>query len=363
MKKFFCLLLSFLTFISFTVPAFAAETSLTLASGANTDYVIVLSDNASPAENTAADTLAQYLKDITGAVFPIVNDSSSPQDKELVVGFTNRSDNSDSEQWDDDAVKIYTSGEKVFFTGGSPRGVLYSVYTFLEDFLGCRWFTHELTVTPEADILTVPQINYFYEPCFKLRQTYWLFSTAYQDYSAAHKLHGVMAYMPEELGGGRYELAVSSVHTVQLFLPQTMFSQHPEYFGCDENGERQPNRQPCFSNEDVFELAVQYAKDYFSQNNAVLSISQNDSMDFCKCPECASFNASHGNVDSASLLNFINRVAKEVKKDYPDAKIETLAYQNSQNPPTGLNVEDNVVIRLCALSDRKSTTSELQSPQ
>ena len=41
-------------------------------------------------------------------------------------------------------------------------------------------------------------------------------------------------------------------------------------------------------------------------------------MDFCQCEKCRAFNASHGGKDSAALLDFVNRVASEIKKEYPD---------------------------------------------
>ncbi len=352
MKKLLCVLLSLLLLLPFVIPANAAQPGLTLAADGATDYRIVVSADATPAEQTAADTLADYLERIGGAAFDLVTDEVPTAEKEIVVGATNRDAQIDIDrsQMDEDAVRILTDGEKLFLTGGDVRGALYAVYTFLEDWLGCRWFTRELTVVPETEKIEIPEIDYFYEPCFRQRTTFWAFSTAYPEFCAAHKLHGVMAGMPEELGIGRYDLSISSVHTLQQFVPAALFEAHPEYFGCDENGERKPNRQPCLHNDDVFALAVAWAKDYFSQYNAILSVSQNDNQDFCRCAECRAFNSAHGGSDSASMLDFVNRVAAEVKKDYPDARFETLAYQNSLLPPTGLEVGEDVVIRLCPIS-------------
>ena len=352
MKRITAVLLTCLLLISI-VPlhgAFSASYAK-LAENGRTDYVIVVGENASPAERTAANTLADYLKRITGASFPVVTDAGARRDRELIVGVTNRDGalGIDRSALDDDAVRIKTVDGSLYLTGGKARGALYAVYTFLEDFLGCRWFTHDLTVTPEKVSLPLPDADYSYAPPIKLRQTYWLFSTRYADFCAAHKLHGVMAYLPEELGGGRYEMAISSVHTMSSIVPASLFETHPEYFGMDENGNRTPYRQPCFSNPDVLSLAVAYGMNYFSSYNAVLSVSQNDGQDFCQCADCRAFNGAHGNTDAASLLRFVNAVAAAVRETYPEAKIETLAYQRSQTPPTGITPESNVVIRLCAI--------------
>jgi hypothetical protein len=48
------------------------------------------------------------------------------------------------------------------------------------------------------------------------------------------------------------------------------------------------------------------------------------------------------------LLNFVNKVADEVGKKYPDVKIGTLAYQYSQKPPRNIRPRDNVQINLCS---------------
>ena len=339
----------------------SAEPGLVLASCGNTEYKVVIGENASPVEVSAADILVSYLERITSAEFPVIRDSEQESAKEIAVGVTNREAASpvDREGMGDDGVRIFTSGEKLFLTGGEKRGALYAVYTFLEEYLGCRWFTKsipltpdmdDLTVVPEAETLSIGGIDYKYVPPFVLRQTYWMFSTMYADYSSIHRLHGMMAGIPEELGGNNPENSVNAVHTMQWIITADMFAEHPEYFGCDDSGARTVNRQPCFSNEDVFRITLEAAKNHCATQKSIFSVSQNDGMDFCRCPECTAFNAAHGGVDSASMLNFANRIAAEVRKDYPDARIETLAYQATETPPAGLTVEDNLIIRVCPIN-------------
>lgn len=353
MKKTVSLILAFLMTFLCVLPAFAAQDKpLVLAENGETDYVIVLSRDASPAEQTAAGVLSEYLGRITGAEFDAVTDDTPAAEKELVIGSTDRDPaDFDAADYGEEGVRIFAEGERLFLTGGEKRGALYSVYTFLEDFLGCRWFTTELTVIPEQPVLTVPaDLDYTYIPCFRLRQSYWAFSGASAEFCAAHKLHGVIAYVQDDLGGCAEEYAVNSVHTLQWIIPRSLFDSHPEYFGCDENGNRSSNRQPCLSNNDVFEMAVDFALTFFSQYNTILSISQNDGMSFCQCDQCRAFNDAHGGTDAASMVNFVNRVAARVRETYPNARFETLAYQDSLTPPTGIRPAEDVVIRLCPVN-------------
>jgi hypothetical protein len=51
--------------------------------------------------------------------------------------------------------------------------------------------------------------------------------------------------------------------------------------------------------------------------------------------------------ESGVLLDFINDMARRARKVNPDIQIETLAYQNTENPPEKINADDNVIITLC----------------
>lgn len=353
MKKFVSFAMALLLAVLLLLPSYAdIENEIILADNGLTEYSIVISENASAVEKNAAEILADYLYKISAAEFEIVTDATSNGEKEIVIGVTNRDTeiNIDRTDYHDDGVRILTAGNKLFLTGAEKSGAIYSVYTFLEDWLGCRWFTTELTVIPENPRISIEPIDYEYVPCFRLRQTYWAFSTASAEFCSAHKLHGVMSYVTDELGGCSLEYAVNSVHTLQWMVTRDMFDEHPEYFGCDDKGNRSLNRQPCLSNENVLQLAVDSALNFFSQNSNVFSISQNDGMAFCQCDKCKVFNKAHGNTDSASMINFVNKVAEKVRETYPDARFETLAYQDSLTPPENLQIDDGIVIRMCPIN-------------
>lgn len=354
MKKVLSLMLAICLTLCCASAAFSGESGeIVLAENGSTQYRIVISETATDTEKFAASELADYLKKISSADFSVVADSEPSAEKEIVVGVTNRDSEGsiDRTGLGEEGVRIVTAGEKLFLTGGARSGGLYAVYTFLEDYLGCRWFTNELTVVPETNRLAIPaELDYTFVPPFKLRQTYWLFSTKYTEFCVKHKLHGVMAYVPDSMGGCGAEYAVNAVHTLQWIVTADKFNEHPEYFGCDENGNRSVNRQPCLSNEDVFNLVVNYALNFFSMYSNVVSISQNDGMQFCKCEKCTAFNKAHGNTDAASMINFVNRVADKVRETYPEARFETLAYQDSLVPPTGLEIKDGITVRMCPVN-------------
>ena len=72
MKKAISVVLSLVMVILLTCPAFAAEDGIILANNGITAYSIVIAENATETEVTAANTLADYLNQITGAVFSVI---------------------------------------------------------------------------------------------------------------------------------------------------------------------------------------------------------------------------------------------------------------------------------------------------
>ena len=85
--------------------------------------------------------------------------------------------------------------------------------------------------------------------------------------------------------------------------------------------------QPCLCDESNYEKALARVMEQLANNTTgkVISISQNDNHNYCKCNQCKAKEAELG-TKADILLSFVNRIAEEVAKKYPDVKIHTLAY-------------------------------------
>ena len=53
---------------------------------------------------------------------------------------------------------------------------------------------------------------------------------------------------------------------------------------------------------------------------------------------------------SAVWITFVNKIAEDLAQDYPDVMIDTLAYKNTQSPPTKVKPRENVCVRLCSIN-------------
>ena len=326
---------------------------LTLVNEGLSEYVIVRGENASPSEITAAAELQNYLKQISGAEIQIVTDATAAVEKEIVVGKTNRETDGEfnREELGTDGFIIKTKDSKLYLVGGEKRGTLYSVYTFLEEYLGVRFYTATVEKVPEQKTISVDQISENKQiPVFEYRDIDWVPSRQ-GTFQVKLKANGIYAPLGEDFGGP-YSY-VGFVHTLSSLVPYDQYSvEHPEYFSrtSDEKDIWGVNGQPCLSNPDVLKIATEKARQWLIDNpNAnIISISQNDNQRYCTCDECNKILAEEGS-QSGILLRFVNAIATELGDEFPNVKFDTLAYQYTRNIPLVTKPVDNVIVRLCTI--------------
>jgi hypothetical protein len=78
----------------------------------------------------------------------------------------------------------------------------------------------------------------------------------------------------------------------------------------------------------------------------MFSISQNDWAGSCECENCKPIYEKEGH--AGLLLMFVNEVADEIAKVYPDVLIDTLAYFFYNAAPKTIKPRPNVCIRVCS---------------
>ena len=345
---------------------------LFLARSGKTDYSIYVDSKATAAEKFAAQTLADYLKRITGVDFPVVNSADSNMGKVIAVGpEAARQIAPDSvpdfSALGHDGIVIKVNGQNLILTGapGSRRGTFYAVVTLLEN-IGCRWWTDTEMFVPQKPTLKIPRYNVQYRPALDCRDVHYYFMG---DSAVYNKLNGNEYKIPEERGGMVEYKGPSFVHTFgQIVTCKEYAASHPEWF-AEINGKRQFGKwdgkssghvmdsQLCMSTKhtDLLELIIGKVKGYLKDAppDSIVSLSQNDSSgntSRCECADCLAVEKEEGS-PSGPILRFVNQVAAAIEKDFPQAKIDTLAYLYSQKPPAVTKPRPNVVIRLCAWGD------------
>jgi hypothetical protein len=327
---------------------------ITLVENGKSDYRIVIPKDAIASEKYAAEELQRYLEKISGAKLPIVTDAEKVFPQEIVLGLNNahckelfpakRLPNLGT-----DGIFLSAYDEAVFIGGGQPRGVLYGVYAFLEEQLGVRWFTPEVEFVPKKKTITVGALGGVQIPAFDYREDFWRVMMRDGDFAARHRLNG-HHYPLTEKHGGRRVVYHPFVHTFDHIIPPTEFQKHPEFFS-EINGTRVGERsQLCLTNPDVLRIAKAKVREWIKQHPdaSVFSVSQNDNQNYCRCANCRAVDEAEG-TPCGTLLKFVNVVAEDIEKDFPDVRIDTLAYQYTRQRPKTVNPRPNVIMRLCSI--------------
>lgn len=240
-------------------------------------------------------------------------------------------------------------GPHLVIAGSRVRGTMYGVYTFLEDVLGCRWYTSKVSVIPKKPTITLGPLNIVQKPSFEYRNDYYA-DAFNQDWAARQKSNGIT----DEAHGGSIVYG-RFVHTFYALVPaEKYFKDHPKYYALID-GKRiaaSPSMgQLCLSNPEVLKIATQTVLDWCKSNPKakIWSVSQDDYGRGCQCDKCRAIDAEEGS-PSGTLLRFVNAIADEVAKQYPNVLIDTLAYQYTEEPPRITGLRPNVRVRLCPIS-------------
>lgn len=324
---------------------------LTLAKNQETDYSIVYSVSGGKSSEYAAGQLASYLGASTGAVFPVVTDDSAPTEHEIIIGRTSRGDfGADYTYLGDEGFTIRTEGEKVIIAGGI-RGALYGAYTFLEDYVGCRFFTADCEKIPEHKTLGINDIDDTQKPVFEYRDTYWS-KTFDETYRAKVKLNSSMSVADtlSDTVGGSVNYGFFCHTLARTFVSRDKYLEtNPEYFALNPDGTRTGN-QLCLTNPDVLRLCIEEVREYLTKNPHVniCSLTQDDNCNPCQCKNCRAVDSAEGGY-SGTMIRFVNAVAEALEDEFPDVAFDTFAYQYTLVPPQITVPRPNVIVRMCSI--------------
>ena len=351
---------------------------------------IVVPPDALELEQLAARELADHLEQVIGGR-PQTAQRPRPG-ANIYVGRSPEIDalvnDVDFEALGADGILLRTVGNDLVLSGGRPRGVLFAVYTFLQDEVGYRWFAPDETRVPSKPSLAVSDLNVVYRPPFDLRS----FPTgALSDGKFALRLRH---------NGYVIGFNIGDHSMYRLLPPEEHFLEHPDWYAFtpvgdktvgessyDESLERLKTRapqawidlairtrrlpdQPCTSSAGALEattrsLLAELEAKYpdWTTSPKVVWVSQNNTGMECKCDLCLVKKRREDSA-SASWIAFVNAIAARVAEKYPDVLVATMAFLHTEKPPAHLGVHPNVLVYSCAVtSDRKRPLTEVPQGQ
>jgi len=339
-----------------------------LKSGKKAAFTILLPYNAGSIDIKAAELLKQALDAGTDCDFRIEYERAMMLPIETPVfsiGDTDLFQKCDISYGINPELEGYSITEKngdIFLTGGTKRGSLSAVIAIIEEDFGGRFYSGEegllIPYLPEEIDIVLRE----YAPAFKLRTMFQSesFDKDFQLFNRVGASREKFEYVPGSWGGSTNLPEKYFIHTFQNLLSnEEYFDTHPEYFALIDGERRKQGHgdilggvgggQLCLTNPQVRKIVARKVLEELKVYHpfGIFDVSENDVVknSYCQCETCRLMKEREGS-ESGALIDFINDIAAEVSKVYPDVKISTLAYVESSRPPKYIRPNKNVLIRL-----------------
>lgn len=316
---------------------------------------IVVPDNPTKCEEFAAKELKWHLDKMSGGDFKILKESESGNGdgaiyvgngktaKKLLGGY-------DPQKAEVDNIRIKNAGKNLVLAGHEKRGTLYAVYSFLEDCLGVRWWADDDMFVPKKASISAENLDVDYSPKLTYRRVDYKVGS---DPLLSARLKSGILKMPDmELRKEIDDTFAIWCHSFyQIIPPQKYFKDHPEWFSEIDGKRDFQHRQLCLTNDEMTKEAVKNVLEKLRRQPSArfVHVSQNDWHGQCECAKCRAFEDAHGGAHSATIVNFANKIAEGIEKEFPHVNVVTFAYQYSRPAPKGIAPRKNVWIELCSI--------------
>ncbi len=296
--------------------------SLTIAGVPVSEFVIIPGAGGHTTE--AAYMLAEYLEKACGAFVPVREMPAAIMPYEILIGKTDRDIPAVADRRNalkNDGVLFYVApNKKLYLDSDSTLGVRFAVSKFLEQYVGVRFYDEQTERILPADAIDIPaNLDYSHSSPLLYRHTDWSVETPLRRKWGLNGEDGVENRI------------IGFCHTMERLtgVPQ--------------------NQQPCLSDENVYQKVLAGVRQWIKENPGcrIISVTQNDNCNYCRCPKCEALAKKEN--QSGVMLTFVNRLADEIKDEYPDVNLLTFAYQYTRKPPVTIKPRDNVIMWLCSI--------------
>ena len=342
--------------------------ALHLAAGGRTSYRIVVGAGADGSTRAVAADMAGLLGRMTGATFAIVSDETAPSDFEIVLGHDNaRIEALGLEQmtrgFASGEYAIRTVGQRLVIGGAPPRGTINGIYGFLQDHLGCRWFTPGCTVVPRHETVRLGAIDDTQKPSIRWRSAGW--SAAYHpDWFFRNRLSESMD------GSGRIEndprggtVMNNAPPHFMLAINRDVLKSHPQYMG-ERDGKRKFASQAasqvyCLTNDGLADHVARWLSGVVPDRPGPrrINIGLGDTADSCQCSACRAAHEKLGT--TGTYITFVNKVAERIAVEHPNTLLDALAYFHTNEPGP---VKPHPIVRVMWASVQPCTGHAFDEP-
>ncbi len=219
---------------------------ITLAKEGRTETYIVYGAKPTTQEVKAAQDLAYWLQEITGASFEIIQEDPVDKGGYVAPGADSGAEAPDRPKrfvsvgqtrlasrakvglgelaHQQEAYRIAQHKGSLYLLGGRGRGIINAVYALLEEDLGCRWCTPGATSIPRTPTLKFRPVTRTYVPVLVDRRDPYYTEVQDVDWSLRNRTFTIGVAVPMEWGGHAKPLA-RFVHSFNEFIRRSEFEQ------------------------------------------------------------------------------------------------------------------------------------------
>lgn len=322
-----------------------------LVENGETDFVIVLSDEATDYEKYAAEELVLYMQEATNATFPVYTDKEmgisdggklDETQKIISIGktalFTQSGLKVDQSVIKEEGYIMETLGNVVVLCGGSDYGTLFSVYEFLKQQI--EWEPYAVDEIYYKKSINVNLLDFSVKdsPAIDTRYGGW-YAAVNDPYFAAkwraYAGRGSMLFS-EEKWFQFHPLAI-------LMSPATYGSDHEDWYSRDG-----AQTQPCLTSEGYKAQLVENIKTLLLENKPLqyVPLMLNDVPDvsvstMCTCKDCS--NEIEKYTKTGLFVRWINDITARMLAWKEEIGLEKeiyfpmAAYYDIYSPPVVVN--------------------------
>ena len=355
---------------------------LILAENGKLLFKIVIPDQPTHSETYAAEEIANHAKLVFGTLPEIVKESSVQNCRGLYIGATKPAKQFYLSPFDLEPNQVVQVrlGDKIIISGGDAKklwrsmilskgqfamGTVYSAGEFLERELGIRWIRpgKHGTVAPARKNWQIGSLFRIYVPSYEARHVFSYYINE-PNISAEERARWYRRLRLGGFGGSPFgNHAFNEWH-------KKFGKDHPDYFALQRDGTRL-NRvnswggHVCMTHPDVIRETIREKIEFFRKNPDVkyAAVMPGDSIGtyYCHCPRCQKEvspekESIQGRYSNA-VWKFVNTVASEVSKGYPDGYITCCAYGGYTRKPD-FPLHPNVAVTLCFTTSQTAVTPQ-----
>jgi len=337
----------FLLFLAVTVLSAAPVQAFVLAKDGMPSCFIVIRNNAPKAERYAAEEMARYLKEMTGAGLPIreTDYNGIPSNGHAVLigqgdwlalpRFSSSAEDLDIQGPQSYVIKTYADGEPdiLLIAGATPRATVYAVIELLSR-LGVRWYTPEVTRAPHSATVDPGELDIADFPCFPFRGVSGvILAGSSAEWAARLRLNAGYGFMEQDLD------CKPEYISLDIPLGEILSGGDPAarsgLFPLID-GERTGGYDLCcFTNPQTYTVVADSITARVSGNPLITRVVliTDQAGFFCQCDACTQAVRKEGSRPDL-LLSWLIRVSDHVARSCPNVTVELLLPRSCSGAPT-----------------------------